>query len=377
MQISEMEYYLKYNAKKRVNKRRRAAVYIIAYGEGSRQYYKTDVEIMPQEWNDKRKEVKASAPNSELKNKHLRELLNTLETAQLNNFVGGAFDAIKSGDNCLFSLIDDVTRNKKKSTAYGYENLKYHLNNYMKGVDLKDINFDFLCKFETYLRSKHLKQNSIFAILKNLRAVFNQAINLGAVKLDKYPFRAYHLKQEQTERAYLTSEEIKRLEDLNGLKDSEEFTKDAFLFAVYTGLRYSDVIRVNNDNISIMQRTTYLNIKMQKTNILINLPISETFNGKALKILDKYKTTNGNYFDRYTLPSVNKRLKDLAKKADINKIVSFHTARHTTATYMLNAGVPIEIVQKYLGHKNISTTMIYAKMLNTTMTRVFKNINWG
>jgi integrase len=90
----------------------------------------------------------------------------------------------------------------------------------------------------------------------------------------------------------------------------------------------------------------------------------------ALEILRKYN---------FELPSIsnqqyNLRLKVVADKAGMDKKLTTHMARHSFACFALNAGMPIEVVSKALGHTNINTTQVYAKLLNSTLEREFDKL---
>lgn len=101
---------------------------------------------------------------------------------------------------------------------------------------------------------------------------------------------------------------------------------------------------------------------MIKTEINIEIPLEDLFGGKALEIISKYKSIESFSKSIGSNGSANQILKEIAKKANLSKIPTFHMARHTFATILLEDGVPITTVQKLLGHTKISTTMIYSEI---------------
>ena len=147
---------------------------------------------------------------------------------------------------------------------------------------------------------------------------------------------------------------------------------DAFLFCCYTGLRYSDFRTLSEKNFIRRNGNPWLIYTSVKTGVEVKLPIGLLFDGKAWKIRKKYKDSLPDFFNIKHNSSVNKDLIRLEKLAKINTHISFHSARHTTATLLLYKGVNITTVQKLLGHRNISTTQIYGEVMERTIMKDLK-----
>ena len=144
----------------------------------------------------------------------------------------------------------------------------------------------------------------------------------------------------------------KRLEDI----------KNAYLFSCFCGLRISDIMLLKWKNI-IKDRGAYtLEIVMKKTKDPIYLPLSD----QALKWLPSQsgKTAEDKVFYIPLFNYVNPALAEWAKKAGLNKHMTFHTARHTFATMMLTLGADLYTVSKLLGHSDVKITQVYAKIVN-------------
>lgn len=109
-----------------------------------------------------------------------------------------------------------------------------------------------------------------------------------------------------------------------------------------------------------------------KTDTEVKLPISLLFEGKAWKMLKKYKGRLDKFFAFKPNYTANKELIRIGKLANIRKHISFHTARHTNATLLIHNGVNITTVQKLLGHRNITTTQIYSEILDSTIINDLK-----
>ena len=145
-----------------------------------------------------------------------------------------------------------------------------------------------------------------------------------------------------------------------------EIVRDIFLFSVYTGAAYVDVSNLAIGNIRQgIDRSLWLQYSRQKTDQRVSLPLLDP----AQCIINKYTTYNNKLknklFPMPTNQEINRHLKTIAKEAGLDKTVTFHCARHTFATTVTLAhGIPIETVSKMLGHAALSTTQIYAKVLD-------------
>lgn len=164
------------------------------------------------------------------------------------------------------------------------------------------------------------------------------------------------IKKPESKREYLTLEEVKKLVDT---KCSNKEVKEAFLFSCFTGLRYSDVIHLKWENIV----NDKLEFKQQKTGGVEYLPISQTAKD-ILSNKTKSETKSALIFNPPTKEGMFRSIKNWVKAAEIDKRVSFHTARHTFATLALTQGVDLYTVSKLLGHKDIATTQVYAKIVD-------------
>ncbi len=138
--------------------------------------------------------------------------------------------------------------------------------------------------------------------------------------------------------------------------------KNAYLFSCFCGLRISDIIGLKWKNVYIDNGQYRLEMVMQKTKEPIYLPLS----AEALKWIPErgMKAAEDHVFDLPSPTYINVILKPWAKAAGIDKHFTFHTARHTFATMMLTLGADLYTTSKLLGHTNVKTTQIYAKIVN-------------
>lgn len=168
---------------------------------------------------------------------------------------------------------------------------------------------------------------------------------------------------EEKTRAYLTLDEVKKIAETEYRPKND--VKPAFMFACFTGLRYSDIYKLTWGELTVgPDGTMRLDTKMKKTKKDIFIPLSDN----AIAWLPERGDAHDEAHVFYRLPdqvgNADARLRTLVNKAGINKHVSFHVARHTFATLTLTYGADLYTVSKLLGHANMRTTQIYAKIVD-------------
>lgn len=201
-----------------------------------------------------------------------------------------------------------------------------------------------------------------------MRAVAGWAVEDGLLAqnpFDNVKFKVKH----KNERCYLTEEELRRIEDCMPSNPNALFARDIFLFACYTGLAYSDIIKIKKKDVLYEEGKPYIIDHRQKTGTTYRLRLLP----KAMEILERY----GYNLGRISLCAINARLhgntdcRGIAEEAGVDKHITMHVGRHTFATLALSKGVRIETVSRMLAHTNITTTQIYAKILQKDVDKGF------
>lgn len=277
----------------------------------------------------------------------------------------------------LDSLMNDnqLTANTKKNYRATFNHVEdFILKSKRSGLLVSEVDKRFILDFDNYLLSKKIHPSSEATLCRTsankyqikLKRMLNAAIEQKFLK--EHPYKKVKFKEVPSTRTFLTSSELKMFEehDLGG-NDSLIRVRDIFIFSVYTGLRFSDASALKDENLEFDGVKYWIVFRQQKTQEFSRLPLLT----KAFEICEKYK---GSYKD-YLLPrisnqKVNLYLKTIANLVGIKKKITHHVARHTNATTVfLSNGVPLEIVNKQLGHKSIKTTQIYAKITNEVLLR--------
>ncbi|WP_271424636.1 site-specific integrase [Aequorivita sinensis] len=248
-------------------------------------------------------------------------------------------------------------------------------------IYLEHLDYAFIIDFENFLRrnvaqiqkSRPLTNNGVMKHLERLKKLLNLAVKLEWVERD--PFANFSLKFVKNERHYLSQKELDLLINTDLNHTYQNRTKDIFIFSCYTGLSYIDVKNLmKNDIVKGIDGKDWIFTKRQKTDHPIKIPLLDV----AENIIHKYKdemTNSDKLLPVYSNQKLNIYLKEIAKELKINKYLTFHSARHTFATTVtLSNGVPIETVSKLLGHTKLSTTQIYAKVLESRISSDINNL---
>ncbi|THV60990.1 site-specific integrase [Flagellimonas alvinocaridis] len=241
----------------------------------------------------------------------------------------------------------------------------------LEDIRLDELNYKFILDFENFLRKhkpnhyqKQIGNNAVMKHIQRLRKMVSLAYRLEWI--DKDPFRQFKQRLTPTNREYLGSEELQAIEELELQTKRLKTVRDLFVFSCYTGICYTDLMLLTEDNVIMgLDKKYWIITKRQKTHNPVKIPLLK----KAMDLIERYKqdsrsVINNTLFPRISNQKMNAYLKEIASEAKIKKNLTFHMARHTFATTVtLTNGVPIETISKMLGHRKLTTTQIYAKVL--------------
>jgi integrase len=176
------------------------------------------------------------------------------------------------------------------------------------------------------------------------------------------PFATYRLERQTVSPDFLTEDELRKIINFNSPLPRLEQTRDMFLFACYTGLSYIDVKTLKPEHLERdKQGRMWIKKHRVKTGVLSRIPLLPS----AKMLLDKY-AGNDTLMPIYSAKDINLFLKDIAILCQIDKRITYHTARHTFAsTVTLANNVSLIVVSKMLGHANVRMTEHYAKLVDT------------
>jgi site-specific recombinase XerD len=232
----------------------------------------------------------------------------------------------------------------------------------MKDLPLEEVNYQFLRKYELFLQTdKACKHNGAMKQMQRIKKILNWAIKNRYLK--ESPFVNYPISFKKYDRGYLSEEEISKIYQFKPSSKRLQFTRDFFLFQIYTGLSYADMINLTcEDIVKGIDGCLWIIKNRVKTAKKMTIPLLPI----ALEILARYlnRGSLGPIFKRITNQKINKNLKDLGKAVEISQRLTTHLARHSAATTIwLSNGISMEAVSEMLGHTKISTTQIYSRVV--------------
>jgi len=380
----------------------RLTIYCRITVNGKRSEISLQRSIMVSEWDNSKSLGRGNSTKARVLNNYLDHVYNKLlvchkqlleeDKVIFANAIKGRYLGKDDARKTLLELIDYHNTNMitilKLGTMKNYYTTEKYLKEFLikkkkaEDIYLKQLNYRFIIDFEQFLRTyKNSKKQLMLSnngVMKHLER-FKKMVNL-ALKLEwiaKNPFSKFQLKFTKYDRQYLTERELTLIEDTYFKQERLVRVKDIFLFSCYTGLSYIDVKELSISQIVLgIDNRYWIHTKREKTNELVKVPILP----KALIIIEKYKkflevTNSKTLLPLYSNQKTNSYLKEIAKGCDIHKNITFHVARHTFATtVMLSNGVPIETVSKLLGHTKLSTTQIYARVLEHKISEDIDNL---
>ncbi len=353
---------------------------------GKSTHFNTKLFIEPERWSVKTNRAKGRTAESLKVNNFLNYINATLfgiyqklsqyDTTVTAEKVKNSFLGIGSEKYMLLELFsacnEDIKKqvgiSKSKATYQKYEVCKRHLANYIKAeyhlsdIDLRDLNHSFIVGFEVFLKTQcRCNPNTTVKFIQKFKSVVITAQKNGWLKAD--PFANYKISLQKVDRGYLTESELQQIIEKSFSTERLERIRDIFIFSCYTGLAFIDVKNLKAEHISeSFDGSLWITIHRKKTNTKAVVPLLEL----PQIILKKYENSpDGKLLPIPTNQKTNAYLKEIADVCGITKNLTFHIARHTFATTVtLSKGVPIESVSKMLGHTNIKTTQIYARVTN-------------
>lgn len=329
----------------------------------------TGVSVLKQQW--KGSEVVNHPEAAEL-NAKIRSLLRTMQdklnhmsesNSEINLSVLKATRKAKviGGRTDFLDWLEDriAKRPIKESTRKHHMTVLKSLREFGKIKTFTDVTSRNIKLWDDYIRSldKVNCQASIHGYHKRLRPYIQEALELQLI--DANPYANVKIPRGKSEGIrFLTEEERDRIEELE-LFGMMEKTRDMFIFSCYTGLAYSDLIKIKKEDVFQKGDDYCIRDKRTKTGnqyTIVLLP-------KALAILRKYNFN----LNLLSNQKCNEQLKLIAHMAQIHINLTMHVGRHTFATWALSKGVGIQVVSKMLSHADISMTEKYAKVLQTSV----------
>lgn len=289
----------------------------------------------------------------------------------------------------IYDTIDHLTIINRHGTAQSYASalksfMKFRQN---KDVELSAIDSELIQRYEAYLIDHGVSPNTISFYMRNLRAIYNRAVEKELV-LQSYPFRHVYTGIAKTIKRALPLKALQRIKSLNLEKSpSLDLARDMFLFSFYTrGMSFVDMAHLTTDNI----KYNTLTYRRHKTGQQLQIRWERCMQ----EIVNKYKYCSHSPFllpicksrdephasYKSVMARVNNNLKHVAQLAGIDVPLTMYVARHSWASIARDQQIPLAVISQGMGHDSEQTTQIYLSSINNTIidkanSRIISKLN--
>lgn len=361
-----------------------------------------DIWVKEEMWDEKNKRLKSRFPNSGRANSHLASMFSRAQSKMLElsdpaipisevkqSLIAKKSDSFLDYFQGYLDGLDSVEHyNTHRKSVSMLNKLKFFLKG--KSLPFGGLTVEFLKTYVKYLQSIGNANNTIHSNLKVFKMLCNKAVKEGVIEMQNNPFTRYSFKWENVEKVFLTEDEITAIRKVDIKTGSVmEVHQDMFVFASYTGgIRVSDLLTLRWEdfdgvNLSIFVQKTKSHLSIKVPNVALDIIAKyrrgNQSSGYIFPVLDEGLDTAANNVLKQQISSktalINKNLKIITAKANISKRVTAHTSRHTFGTLALKKGMNIAHVSKLMSHTNLSTTMIYAKIVNKDLDDAMEVFN--
>lgn len=391
---------------------------VYRFGRNEKLVYPIGFKVKPVNWNKKAGKVrdKTEILDKDIINNALNEIKAEIERfitevyaekrgltkAILKNFLDEYFNPEKNNKYSLYGFIDDFILNAKSKinpatgqkvgyrTLKKYENLKEVLKEYEQKKDkvlsFNNIDLDFYYNFIEFQQSKKLATNTIGRNIKTLKTFLNDATEKGINKNLAFKSPRFKAISEESENIYLDETELKQIynTDLSN-KPNLDKVKDLFLIGCWTGLRFSDFTKIEQNNIS----KEYIEIMQQKTRSKVVIPLHpvvisiwKKYNGSLPGIISNQKfneyikqVVQLSKIDKQVYKTITKGGIRITKNHKKYDLVTSHTARRSFATNLYKSGFPAHSIMQITGHKTEKAFLKYIKVTPEEHAKLLK-MHW-
>lgn len=283
-------------------------------------------------------------------------------------------------------------KHNKIKTANNYICALNHFKKFiLKEIAIEDLSIGLMKDFQAYMKSIGLGMNTISLYNRQLRAVYNYALDEEIIYTDRRPFRKSFTGQEKTRKRAVSKETIKKMNDcMLENKQHLEFARDMFLFSIYMqGMPFVDIAHLKKEQM----KSGYISYKRKKTNQYLKIMLHE----KAKEIIEKYKadvidcpyifpilySPKKNTYVEYSsaLRKHNNRLKKISQLIGLEEWLTSYVARHTWASQARKCGIRDTVISEAMGHNNLETTRIYLTSIDNGIIasanfQVISSLSW-
>ena len=224
-------------------------------------------------------------------------------------------------------------------------------------IPLQDLTLSFISDYATYLSAHcQLLDGTVWLACQWLKGVVKRAYQRGWIQFN--PFAEFHPSRNIRPREYLSEDELHRLMTCKLADSREAFFRDIFVFSALTGLAFADINDLRRTDIRMIDGQPWILAKRHKTHTVYQVRVLP----QAADIISRYDSGKERIFGPIAYRTLAIHIPQIALHCGITRHITFHCARHSFAIMCLDAGLPIESISRMMGHTNITTTQIYARI---------------
>lgn len=361
-----------FDRKHKADRTHKGLVQVEVLFQRRRKWIGTGVKLYKHQWDERRHVINSPTliqDNNTLDTimAHVKEIVHGIikDTGSFSfSMFNQKIDRAKQKESFLDYVRNDTLRERSDSRKVQYISVYSQLCDFGKIMKFEDLSVKSISEFHNHLVKQGRKMSTIRNYHLILRSIIESAKTDGYTYIN--PYNDFAIPSPDTEpRGYLTMAEIEKFKAV-AVTGTVEISRDFFLVQCYTGLSYSDLLALRRECIEERGEKMVLIGNRIKTGVNYYIVLMKM----VIAILEKYDY----HFPNINLTTLNGHLRKIAREAGISKTVTSHIGRHTFAVLALSNGVSIETVAKILGHTDIKTTQIYAKIVDSTVEESFEKL---
>ena len=364
---------------------------------------RTGYRLFPSEWNTVLKRINVSAGKNEERRLYLTALKKHIDTDLFK--IKEGINRLKQENkpytadrivelysthegSCTFllygkELLVELKKIGKVRTTDTYRNALGSFERFLNDradIPLEDMDSNLMIAYESWLKGTGICPNTSSYYMRNLRAIYNRAVERGFVT-QQNPFKHVYTGIDKTKKRAVSLDVIREIRDLKLTKKSLVFARDIFLFSFYTrGMSFVDMAFLKKKDLQNGILTYRRNKTDQQLFVKWEKPMQE--------LIDKYDTFDTSYllpvirnngvdeWHQYQNAAhrINRNLKQIGKQIGLDIPLTTYVARHAWASIAQSKNVPLSVISKALGHNSEQTTRIYLSSLDTSVVDKANNL---
>ncbi len=348
-----------------------------------KKYLGTNIYVEEKQWDIRTKQVSGSGMDS-FYNLQISDFVNKLRKYEMDLNNSGRLitttdlQEFVNNRSSAGSFYEFMKRECEKRNDITVKTQQSHLTcaNRLKAegiIMFADLTFQNITLFDQALRAEGKQQPTIHKYHKNIKTYIHLAEKCGLIDYGKNPYLKFSVPHgKHAIRQRLDDAEIKRLTSTEIADTVISLSRDLFVFSVYTGLAYKDVQGLKPSHLREIDGKLWIEGLRKKSGEYYTVYLLP----EAVDLIARYRKPGiGTIFPAPELYMQNRLLKLVAVSCSIIKPLSTHVARHTCATLLLRKDVSLKVISEMLGHSQIGTTEIYAKLEKQTMRKELDRMN--